>query len=404
MKRRIRDYWDSVYSTLFVSRIIGGLLQVVMFAVIAREIGSKNFGPMMAALVTVQLLGTMLEFGFGSLLMSRQFFSDRKYLIGTLLSSNILISALEGMIGVFTYIFLPDISNYLSAFTLLLLWGAGERLSNIGLSLAISQSNLQEVRRNILSRRLLTFACFCIITLQGPWTILRFCVFLSASSLVGGLISVYRYRSYLSKINLSNFRKILQLGFPFQVNSFINQLRNLDVLLLNFFVSPAVAGNYALALRFSQPFSIPMSTLAQTGITAISSSNRIMREEFLKRYLKLLQYCVIFGFTVCFLPVESITSDFLPNYRNIDLSFKVQCLGFILFGVIAIETSILQGIGRKNFLYKISLVWILATLLLTIIGGYFFGVVGASAGLFMGNLIQSIQLYRARRNEASSYE
>ena len=404
MKLRFRDHWESVYSTLFVSRVIGGLLQIVMFAVIAREIGSRNFGPMIAALVTVQLLGTILEFGFGSLLMSRQFFSEKKYLIGTLLSSNILISALEGMLGVFTYIFVPVRSNYLSALTLLLLWGAGERLSNLGLSLAISQSNQQEVRRNILSRRLITFSCFCVITLQAPWTILRFCVFLSVSSLIGGLISIYRYRSLLSKFNLSNFREILQLGFPFQVNSFINQLRNLDVLLLNFFVSSAVAGNYALALRFAQPFSIPLSTLAQTGITAMSSRNRNMREEFLKRYLRLLKYCMFFGFITMFLPAESITRNILPNFPDIDMSFKLQCLGFIMFGVIAIETSILQGIGKRNSLHKNSLVWILATLLLTIILGYFFGVVGASAGLFMGNLIQSIQLYKARRNETSVYE
>ncbi len=404
MKFRFRDNWESVYSTLFVSRIIGGLLQVVMFTLVAREIGSRNFGPMIAALVTVQLISTLFEFGFGSLLMSRKFYIEKKHLIGTLLSSNIMISALEGILGVFTYIFLSDKSDYLSAFTLLLLWGAGERLSNIGLSFAISQSHQQEIRRNILSRKFLTFVCFCIITSQGQWTTLKFCIFLSASSLVGGLISVYRYKLNVSKFNMSNFHEILKLGFPFQVNSFINQLRNLDVFFLNFFVSSSVAGNYALALRFSQPFSIPMSTLAQTGITSISSRNRNMKKEFLKKYLKLFKYCVFFGFLVCLLPANLVTRDFLPNYPNIDLSFKVQCLGFIMFGVIAIETSILQGIGRNKFLYKISLVWILATLLLIIIGGYFFGVTGACVGLFLGNLIQSIQLYWARRNEVLDYE
>lgn len=404
MNRRIRDHWESVHSTLFVSRIVGGMLQVVMFAVIAREIGPRNFGPMIAALVTVQLVGTLLEFGFGALLMSRQFFSEKGYLIRTLLSSTVVISGLEASIGLLTYLFLPIQSNYVTALTVLLLWGAGERLSNLGLSLAISQSDSQEVRRNILSRRLLTFLCFFVITLGGSWTVLGFCVFLSASSLVGGLISLHRYRSYLSKINMQDFRKIMQLGFPFQVNSFINQLRNLDVFFLNFFVSSTVAGNYALVLRFSQPFSIPMSTLAQTGITAISSNSRIMRREFLKRYFSVFKYCIFFGLIVCFLPVKSIARNILPNYPNINLSFKVQCLAFIVFGVIAIETSILQGIGKKSFLLRISLLWILITLLLTVTGGFLFGVVGASTGLLVGNLIQTVQLYRTRRNEVAAYE
>jgi O-antigen/teichoic acid export membrane protein len=404
MNRRIRGHWESVHSTLFISRIIGGMLQVVIFAVIAREIGSRNFGPMIAALVTVQLVGTLLEFGFGALLMSRQFLSEMGYLIGTLLSSTVVISALEASIGLLTYFFIPIQSNYLSALTLLLLWGAGERLSNLGLSLAISQSDSQEVRRNILSRRLLAFLCFFVITLVSSWTMLSFCVFLSASSLVGGLISLHRYRSYLSKFSLQDFCKLTQLGFPFQVNSFINQLRNLDVFFLNFFASSAVAGNYALALRFSQPFSIPMSTLAQTGITAISSNSRILRKEFLKRYYIVFKSSILFGLIACFLPVESIARNILPNYPNINLSFKVQCLAFIIFGVIAIETSILQGIGNKSFLLRISLLWILITLLFTVAGGFFFGVVGASTGLFVGNLIQSVQLYKTRRNEVAAYE
>lgn len=404
MNRRIRNHWESVYSTIFVSRIVGGMLQVLMFALIAREIGPSNFGPMIAALVTVQLVGTVLEFGFGALLMSRQFFSAKRQLIGTLLSSNVLISGLEASIGLFTYLFLPIRSNYLSALTLLLIWGAGEKLSNLGLSLAISQNDSQEVRRNILSRRLLTFVCFSVITLEGSWTILSFCVFLSASSLVGGSISVCRYRSHLTKFSLRNFRKILQLGFPFQVNSFMNQFRNLDVLFLNFFVSPAVAGNYALALRFSQAFSFPMTTLAQAGITAISSNSRIIREEFLKRYLSVLKYCIFFVFIVCLLPMESIARNIIPNFPSIDFSFKVQCFGFVMFGVIAIETSILQGFGKQNFVYKISSLLILATLMLTVIGGYIFGVLGASTGLVVGNLIQSIQLYWSRRNELRAYE
>ena len=404
MNFSIRDISKSVYSTLFLSRVISGLLQVVMFALVAREIGSSQFGSMISALVTVQLIGTVLEFGFGALLMSRKFVIEKKHLTGTLLSSNILISGLEATLGLLMYLIVPAHSNFLSPLTLLLLWGAGERLTNLGLSFAISQSDPQEIRRNILSRRLLTFFCFSVITLTGTWTILSFCVFLDVSSLVGGLISVFRYKAYLTKINWNYFRTILILGFPFQANSFMNQFRNLDVLLLNFFVSSTVAGNYALALRFSQPFSIPMSTLSQTGITAISSNNRIMREAFFKRYAKVLKICIFFCFIISFFPTESIARKILPNYPAIDYGFKLQSLAFIFFGVIAIETSILQGIEEKDFLYKNSLLMILLTLLATVTGGYIFGVVGASTGLFMGNFIQAIQLYRSRRIRLEAYE
>lgn len=392
-----RNIWKSVYSTLFISRVISGLLQVVMFAFVAREIGSNNFGPMMSALVTVQLIGTVLEFGFGSLLMSRRFFIEERHLTGTLLSSNILISGLEASCGLFSYLLLPIRGHFLPALALLLVWGAGERLTNLGLSFAISQSNPQEVRRNILSRRLLTFTFFSIITVECTWNDLSFCFFLAASSAAGGLISVFRYRDYLTGINWKYFRVLLKLGFPFQMNSILNQFRNLDVLLLNFFATSTVAGTFALAFRFSQPFSIPMSALAQTGITAISSNDLTLRNEFLTRYLRVLKYCIFFGFIVFLCPAQSIANKLLPNYPTIDFSFKLQVFALILFGVIATEISILQGIGEQRFLYRISTLLILMTLALTATGGRFFGVVGASTGLFLGNLIQSIVLYRYRR-------
>lgn len=404
MSLRNRNIWKSVYSTLFISRVISGFLQVVMFAFVARELGSSNFGPMMSALVTVQLIGTVLEFGFGSLLMSRRFFIEERHLTGTLLSSNILISGLEAACGIFSYLLLPIRGHFLPALALLLVWGAGERLTNLGLSFAISQSDPQEVRRNILSRRFLTFTFFSIITVEYTWSDLRFCFFLAVSSAAGGLISVFRYRDHLTAINWKYFRVLLKLGFPFQINSILNQFRNLDVLLLNFFATSMVAGTFALALRFSQPFSIPMSALAQTGITAISSNDPTLRNEFLTRYLRVLKYCIFFGFIVFLCPAQSIANRLLPNYPTIDFSFKLQVFAFILFGVIATEISILQAIGEQRFLYRISTLLILMTLTLTATGGRFFGVVGASTGLFIGNLIQSVVLYRFRCMKSEFYE
>lgn len=397
MIKHFRFHLQSVHSTILLSRIVGGILQVAMFTIVAREIGATRFGPMISGLVTVQLIGTLVEFGFGALVMSQRFFLEMRYLVGTLLATTVTISAIEALLGFLIYFLIQPQSSYLSSITLLMLWGAGEKLSNIGLSLAITLNDSKEVRRNILSRKIFSFCCFLIISLELSWTSENFCLFLGATSITGGAISIFRFRKYFSEIHLKNINKVFRMGIPFYSNSVANQLRNLDVFFLNFFVSPLVAGNYALALRYSQPFSIPMSTLAQTGITAFSSKGLVVRKKFLTRYSRVFKFSLFCACLVLLFPMDFIVQTYLPTYSELSLSFKVQCFAFILFGIIALETSILQGVGREIFLAKFSIFWIFATLILIVAGGLYKGVIGSSLGLLLGNLIQSIFLLRNRK-------
>ncbi len=401
MNHNIRPHLQTVHSTILVSRIIGGILQVVMFTFVAREIGATRFGPMIAGLVTVQLIGTLLEFGFGALVMSQKFFQEKRHLVGTLLATTVALAFIQTLVGLLIFLFIPTQNRFLSAISILLLWGSGEKLSNLGLSLAISKRDAREVRRNILSRKILTFCGFCIISFLGPWNSEKFCFFLSVTSITGGIVSIFRFRNYFSDINLKNCIKIFQLGIPFYANSVVNQLRNLDVFFLNFFVSPVAAGNYALAFRFSQPFSIPMSTLAQTGITAFSSRDRILRQAFLIRYSNILKVSMFFVFLVFLIPMESIAREYLPTFSELSVSLKIQCMAFIAFGIISIETSILQGAGKEKFLAKFSFFWIALTLFLIVAGGSYDGVVGSSIGLLLGNSLQSIYLLKIRKKALS---
>jgi O-antigen/teichoic acid export membrane protein len=304
---------------------------------------------------------------------------------------------IEATIGLSFTLLLGTANTYLLAFFPLLLWGAGEKLANLGLSVAISQSDSREVRRNILTRRIFTFACFLLLTSQFPWTLVGFSYFLGASSVIGGIISAFRYRNFLTGIEFTNFRRIMLLGIPFQINSFLNQLRNMDVFILNQFVSSGVAGNYALALRFSQPVSIPLSALSQTGITSISAGIHSATVKFFLRYSSAFRYSFIAIIVVSLIPTSFVSSRFFTDYSGIGTTFKIQMIAFLLFGVIAVETAILQAVGRQNFVYKSAIIGILGNLIIIGLGGYHYGELGASAALLLGNFIQSFLLYRVRR-------
>lgn len=382
-----------------MSRIVGGILQVLMFSVLAAQVGPSNFGRICSALVVVQVLGTIFEFGFGPLLMSQNSLGKENRIVKVIISTTCLFAIFEGLIGILSYVNFNRENSFTSTLFLLLVWGAGERLSNIGLVLAISQKDASEVRKNILTRRLIVFLFFFTFSIIVTWSPKLFCAFMSLSSLFGGIVSSKYFRRYISQTTLTEIFKIVKLGLPFQANSLANQLRNLDIFLLNFLVSSSVAGNYALALRFAQSASIPLAALGQTGITAFSSGTKTDKSNYMKNYFRLFSISIVAALALIILfRVVSIQTH-LPTFSNFDKSLQIQFLAFVFFGVIGIEISILQGMGCQNFVYQISILGAILSVTFIIIGGKLYNSVGASTALLLGNIIFAIVLnYSRSRN------
>lgn len=379
------------FGWLFVSRILGALLQAVIFIVMARIAGVRDFGILAAALGILLALSAALDFGVGAYLTKTRAESrDSPMLRGALginrwsaVALMVVTSVMFIVLGFFVdevyFLLIP-----LAAST------AAEKMTDGLLALAIADGDTLENTYSILLRRSLCLALLlALANVLNP--LLAYAIAQLMASGVGLIVAAKRLSKRVQPGVSVTYRAVLHESWPFWVNTALAQVRNLDAAILAIVTNPVVAGIYAVPSRLTAPLRIIPTTLAQVALPAASRGHKDEIRALIRAIsIVMLLMTAILGAVAAAAPllVQVLGSD----YEEAAVPLQILCVGLIFASAASFMNSILQGRGLAKVVALVSTVTGLYSLGAVAAGGVAAGAVGATAGLASSFLLQAVLL------------
>ncbi|STX04935.1 lipopolysaccharide biosynthesis protein [Kocuria rosea] len=383
------------FAWLVISRLVAALLQAASLIVVARNAGPEIFGVMAAFMGLVIVLQTVFDCGLFTFITRLRASEPESPTVTRALKTYKYIGL--GLCVILTALAISlSMAGEMPWWTLMPLAFAGwlERQGDVRLTVALADGEVWKSSATLVIRRSITLGLLVAFGMTAVSPVLAF----GTASLVASVVSLglsYKLvvlRTEAGKISIVEVRQILRTSRPFWINSIGVQIRNIDVVLVGAVAGSVVAGLYGAIARSLNPLMLLASSMASVLLPMAVKADRKGGRSLVVPVVLLMCFIAfvhIIGaiFADKYVPLL-FGVEFLPAVGG----FRIVLIGLIFASFSSIQTALLQARGREILVGRVSLVTSALALGGIAIGAYQGGVLGATIGLTISYVAQSLML------------
>lgn len=376
-----------------LGRLLAALLQTVGIVLLARWETVSNFGIVISVLALAIVAHSLIDFGLTTYLIKERAAKIREHLYSCFIYnkriasfSALLIVGIFSALGVLVdayYFYLVPIG----------IWIAFERQSDLLIGFFIADGNNKLATTLLTHRRLVALLLFLFLYYIGLQATLAYSLGISIAALFS-YIQVRRLLteeiSLLDKA-LVNFNEVFKKSFPFWINSFFAQLRNVDVVIVTLIIGPAMGALFGAVNRLVSPLSMVSSSMAMVILPSVSKSEIASHEyykyTFLATALSSIPYVMLF-----FLAEYIVNLTLGEKYRGVIPLLEIISIGLILFSASSVLGSIMQGAGLQERVAQVNIIVTLMYIAILVPFAYYGGVLYATYALCIFFLLRLMMM------------
>lgn len=377
-------------------RVLAAVLQAAILVLLARSTDPATFGFFSAVFGIGVVLQNAFDLGLGTYVVRERATEPHSGKIPTALRINNATSIAMGTFAIF-------VLCCLSVATPLTLWVfiplavamAAERNADVRLGVALADGDARVNTLNLVGRRTGTILVFFVLIIPAnAEPVLAYCL----AAALAGLVSVAAAHGYVRRhidpfVPRAGWHETLTASWPFYVNSFATQFRNLDTTLVAAFAGPAQGGLYAAAARLTGPLRILPTSLAAVLLPNATRANEVSVR---RRSLALTLY-VVLVMTLIYGVLALIVPWGIPVVLGRSYSASIPALQIVLVGLVfaagsSLLSASLQGWGDAPYVGMVAATTSALCLVSVSIGAAVGGAKMAGAGLALSFLVQAIGL------------
>lgn len=377
-------------------RIFAAFLQAGILIVLARATGPSTFGFFSAVFGGGVVLQNAFDLGLGTFIVrERARDAESAKVLRALLLSNYSSMAM-GIVAVLILAVL-EMATPLTflAFVPLAIAMAAERNADVRLGVPLADGDARINTLNLVGRRMGTIVIFfALVEAARLEPVLAF----GLAAGVAGIASAVAAHRYVRRQvdfgrDAAGTRATLASAWPFYVNSFATQLRNLDGTMVTALTGPAQGGLYAAAARLTGPLRILPTSLAAV---LLPHASRVKGHEGRRRGVMMtvkvvaVMAAIYFGLGIAApLALPTVLGQaYVPSVSAVQV-----VLGGLVFAAWAsLLNSSLQGWGDARYVGLVAATTSVTCLVMVSVGAALAGATGAAWGLSFSFVIQALLL------------
>ncbi len=414
---------SSLYN-LFLGRMSGSLLNLVMLVVVARLLQPSDYGIYILAVGFAALIGAFNAFGVGSYFLRNlsEMAEDKDPdMVGKILSNGLFLlvplASISAIIGIAISPFVASaFFNGATVVPLTLMIACAYLPFQ-----AIATGGLYNILIGFRKSRLAAVTYFTSSLVQliasvalvyygfGVDGALAGLVIGSVAGLLIGVYYVFKAIRGYGRISLripsgKEFRKVISFSMPLAFNNFLSfGLGGFAILFLGLFVASAQLGNYGIANRGISFITLIYGTVLTVLLQAFSYAHKVTKSERANyTYNKILLYS--FSITLpllVFVGVFAHAEIYLlvsSKYAEAPELFSLMVFGTAINIVGIYVTNLLVANGFSKAILKYNLISTVIQLLLVLALVPYFGIIGGIFALFfVGSVVDDLLLLHGAR-------
>ncbi|MDE0776515.1 MAG: lipopolysaccharide biosynthesis protein [Nocardioides sp.] len=350
----------------------------------ARNVSPTEFGYVAAVMSTLMVLGSLFDFGMGSLLLRERSAGAGLDFVCAVLRINGRTNAALAVVAVsgLSILALVGRSGVAWAAIPLCLWAVSEKNGQVWLLYAVAEGRTRLQFQTLMIRRaggLGVFLCLLQVV-EAPWA---FSLGLVVASVAGNAYVRRRIGTPRAE-SLPPFREVLRSGWGYYVNSVATQARNLDVLVVHLVSGATVAGIYAVPARLTSPLRMLPTAVAPVVMRHTARDAAGASKAVAKLSLVVMGFMTAVMLTLAALAELAVDVALGPAYGDAVVPLRVLCGGLIFAFATSLLVAQLQGMGHSARVAKMSAAMAPLSLGLIAGGTYLGSATGACVGLAAG--------------------
>ncbi|MDV6316108.1 flippase [Idiomarina sp. HP20-50] len=397
----------------FGRQVISAILQLIVVVIIARELGPEGNGIYAMTILVPTLMSNFLSLGIGSATVYH--LSKGDFSVSQIINGNLKLGLYISFVGIIV------------AYLIITYWGnkifPGIPSNLLFLGLLSFPITLLLSFLNAIFQGLEDFKAFNLTVMLPPVIMLvgtslalyvfdlkilsLIYVFIASqlSALIATLVLLKRSKlnskenepSVMVKRSTSYNRKILKFGWKAHLSNIITFINyRADLFLVNFFISPAAAGIYIIAIKISEKLWMPSQAVSTVTYPRLSTmtNDPIGRLKLTKKafYLVALITAAISLISALIL-VWFVGPLFGHEYKSVLPAFLCLVPGVILWAGARVQASCIAAAGRPEWNMYISI----AVLAINISGNLMliprYGILGAAIATSIAYAFDSLVKY-----------
>ncbi|NCU32647.1 MAG: flippase [Candidatus Moranbacteria bacterium] len=411
MKAFLTSFWSPTNSSLrkntietFARQLLAALAQLLTTILIARRLGADGNGAYVMALLLPTMLTTFLNMGVGTATV--YFVAQKAVTPNQAVRENyhlaLLVSVAGLLVGSLAVTIWGDLLFPGVPSSLLLCSGLIFPASLISAYWSAVLQGVEDFRAynlSVLAPPLITLVATSFALLVFPPSLLFAIYAYLVGQFFGTLFIFFRVKPYLKDIPHKNFtlnykQTILTYGIKTHlanIMAFVNY--RADIFLVNFFMTPAATGIYALAVQLSERLWMLSQSLSTVLLPQLSATRTNSKE----RYKMVIQSGIIIGI------ITFISSIFLlialyfllepifgREYRESFTPFLWLIPGIVFGASSRIYSNGIAAFGRPELNFYISIIVVLVNIFGNIMLIPKYGVNGAAFSTTLAYTINTV--------------
>lgn len=373
-----------------ITKILRILLTVISSVVIANFLGPEGQGIYKLSILFPNLLIVFSNIGLGQAIiyLNNRDKKSRQEIINSILSFGIIISVMVFLIGwaiLFFWgkILFPDVS-----FTFLVIGLFATPflfLNSLIGSVFLSQKNAKIYNFTKIANSLI-FLVFLIVLLLINWLTTSLAII--GFSLTSFIAFAYLVFLYFKKGNIFYFKlkkRIILDAITYGTKVFVSQLINFlqfrfDSFIINYFISPASVGLYAVAATLSEKTWVVSQSVGEMLFPKTASEKD--KTKSVDFTIKTFKFVLLS--TIAIASVLLVSAEFLigllypPEYDVSILPFKILLIGSISIGGWRVLINDMYGRNLMNPVINLGIISAILNIILGVLLIKYFGIVGAA--------------------------
>ncbi|GKT11811.1 MAG: hypothetical protein ISEC1_P0784 [Thiomicrorhabdus sp.] len=386
-----------------LGRVFAAILQATGIILLARWEEVENFGIVASMLALGVLVHALIDFGLTTYSVKERSAGNMAHLYSCM-SHNRKFATLFGLLSSFITFLL---GYYISSFFYLLLpvgvWIAYERQSDFLISFFIADSKNKIATKLLTHRRLLSLVLFIALYFLSVQVTLAYMLAIALAALASYLQVKYLLSNEIAALNQKffTFKELFSHTFPFWINSFFAQLRNVDVVIVTVILGPVFGALFGVANRVVSPLSMVSSSMATVVLPSVSKGD-IRKHEFYKYTVFATALSSIPYICLFFLSSLAVPLLLGEKYNDVVPILEVLSLGLIFFSASSVLGSVMQGVGLQKRVAQVNVmatsIYILFLIPVAYWGGIMYAVYSLCIFFILRLLMMAFYLNRGLKN------